>query len=273
MDRRGREREATELADYAAACGARALVLVPLNDGSGRANGERQGNLRVALKALRPILSSRGIAGFVEPLGFETCSLRSKKEAADAIAGGWRRPKPSASFTTPSIIVLPASRCRFLEMTGLVHISGVVDAAVSVSDMRDPHRVLVDRDDRIGNVAQMRALLAGGYTGPFSFEPFAPSVHELPAPAEAIVASMQFVTSEIARRVRFPRKFRLDRLRENGMKIPSRKMNGIFVPFKATVTKALAKEGEAGVSKGIRAGDGNPERVPMTDDDPSGGLS
>ena len=52
---------------------------------SGRANGERQGNLRVALKALKPILSSRGITGLVEPLGFEICSLRSKQEAADAI--------------------------------------------------------------------------------------------------------------------------------------------------------------------------------------------
>ena len=48
-----REREAIELADYAEACGAKALVLVPVNDGSGRANGERQGNLRVALKALQ----------------------------------------------------------------------------------------------------------------------------------------------------------------------------------------------------------------------------
>ena len=80
-----REREAIELADYAKACGASALVLVPVNDGSGRANGERQGNLRVALKALKPILSSRGITGLVEPLGFEICSLRSKQEAADAI--------------------------------------------------------------------------------------------------------------------------------------------------------------------------------------------
>ena len=33
------------------------------------------------------------------------------------------------------------------------------------------------------------------------------------------------------------------------------------------------KEGEADVSKGIRAGDGNPERVPTTGSDPSGGLS
>ena len=73
-------------------------------------------------------------------------------------------------------------------MTGLVHISGVTDAAVSVPDMRDPHRVLVDRDDRLGNIAQIRALLAGGYAGPFSFEPFAPAVHALASPGEAVAA-------------------------------------------------------------------------------------
>src|SRR5262245_12507458 len=80
-----RAAEAVALADYARTCGARALVLVPTNDGSGRANGERQGNLRIALKALAPILSERGITGLVEPLGFETCSLRLKSEAAQAI--------------------------------------------------------------------------------------------------------------------------------------------------------------------------------------------
>lgn len=37
-----REAEAIELADYAQAVGAAALVLVPVNDGTGQADGERQ---------------------------------------------------------------------------------------------------------------------------------------------------------------------------------------------------------------------------------------
>ena len=107
-----REREAVELADYAQACGASALVLVPVNDGSGRANGERQGNLRVALKALKPILSSRGITGLVEPLGFEICSLRSKQEAADAIrALGRRRRLPAGPRHLPSPSRRAAGAC------------------------------------------------------------------------------------------------------------------------------------------------------------------
>ena len=187
-----REREAIVLADYAQACGAKALVLVPVNDGSGRANGERQGNLRLALKALKSILSSRGI------IGFEICSLRSKQEAAEAI----RALDAGSTFRLVHDTFhhyLAGQPAVFPEMTGLAHISGVIDAAVSVADMRDPHRVLVDRDDRLGNVAQIRALLAGGYAGQFSFEPFALAVHALASPGEALAESMEFITAELAR--------------------------------------------------------------------------
>ncbi|MGO8141090.1 hypothetical protein AB9F34_34355, partial [Rhizobium leguminosarum] len=48
--------EAQELIDYAGASGAKALVLVPKNDGAGCADGDRQANLRQALTALKPML-------------------------------------------------------------------------------------------------------------------------------------------------------------------------------------------------------------------------
>lgn len=81
-----REAEARSLIDYAAACGARALVLVPTNDGTGQADGERQPHLRAALTALKPTLDEAGIIGLVEPLGFESCSLRSKRTTRPAAA-------------------------------------------------------------------------------------------------------------------------------------------------------------------------------------------
>ncbi len=62
-------------------------------------------------------------------------------------------------------------------MTGLVHISGVVDATATVGTMRDPHRVLVGADDRIGDIEQFRALRVGGCERPAPFEPFATSMH------------------------------------------------------------------------------------------------
>ena len=102
-----RAAEAAELADYAQACGAKALVLVPTNDGTGRADGERQDRLRIALQALMPILGERGLTGLVEPLGFESCALRLKSEAAQAIeAVGGRT--PSGWCTTPSTTTWPA---------------------------------------------------------------------------------------------------------------------------------------------------------------------
>ena len=187
-----RAAEATELADYARACGAKALVLVPTNDGTGRANGERQGKLRIALKALMPILGERELTGLVEPLGFDTCSLRLKSEAAqaiEAIAGHGMFRLVHDTFHHH----LAGESATFPALTGLVHISGVADPEVAVPDMRDSHRVLVTAQDRLGNIAQIQRLLAAGYEGFFSFEPFATEVHALGRPEEAIRRSVETI--------------------------------------------------------------------------------
>ncbi|PRD57698.1 TIM barrel protein [Phyllobacterium myrsinacearum] len=192
-----REKEAIELADYARDAGAAALVLVPVNDGTGQEDGARQANLRAALTALKPILTARGLFGFVEPLGFEICSLRSKREAVEAIeaVGGEDTFRIVHDTFHHHLAGEPA---LFPQWTGLVHISGVTDAAVSLSDMRDSHRVLVDGQDRLGNTAQIRALLAGGYAGVFSFEPFAEEVQQHDDPAGALSQSIALIKSQLA---------------------------------------------------------------------------
>ena len=83
------------------------------------------------------------------------------------------------------------------EWTGLVHISGVSDLKVAVNDMLDAHRVLVDEGDRLGNIAQIRTLIAAGYKGPFSFEPFSAEVQNLADHATALKASMDFVAANV----------------------------------------------------------------------------
>lgn len=191
-----RAAEAAELIAYARDCGAKALVLVPTNDGTGREDGVRQANLRMALSALRPMLDAAGIIGLVEPLGFEECSLRSKTEAADAI----EQLNAASTFRLVHDTFhhhLAGEAPIFAELTGLVHISGVSDPAVSVSAMRDAHRVLVDDEDRLDNVGQVRALLAEGYAGNFSFEPFAESVHGLADPEGALRSSMAYLTDRL----------------------------------------------------------------------------
>lgn len=188
--------EAKELIDYASACGARALVLVPKNDGTGQVDGERQANLREALTALKPLLDAAGIIGLVEPLGFEICSLRSKREAVEAI-------KAVGEEQTFRLVHdtfhhhLAGEPDLFADLTGLVHISGVEDPAVSVSDMRDGHRVLVGSADRLGNISQIKALLAAGYSGPLSFEPFSPAVHDVGDPQAAVAESVAFLRENI----------------------------------------------------------------------------
>ncbi|MBB3407510.1 2-keto-myo-inositol isomerase [Rhizobium sp. BK316] len=191
-----REREARELIDYAKAVGSQAVVLVPKNDGTGRADGERQANLRQSLVALRPMLDAAGLVGLVEPLGFEICSLRSKAEAADAIETLGAQPTFRLVHDTFHHH-LAGETPFFAHLTGLVHISGVSDPAVSVADMRDPHRALVDADDRLGNAAQIRALLQASYKGPFSFEPFASEVHALKDPGAALKASMDYLAAKV----------------------------------------------------------------------------
>lgn len=194
-----RAAQAGALIDYAAACGAKGIVMCPLNDTAYAASDdERLAALREALSALKPMLERAGVTGLVEPLGFAECALPFKREAVAAIrdvdgTGAFKLVHDTFHHHVAGETEL------FPEMTGLVHVSGVVDPAVPAERMRDPHRVLVDGDDLIDNVGQVRALLAGGYHGPVSFEPFAPDVHARPDIAAALRDSMAFIAGAIAR--------------------------------------------------------------------------
>lgn len=189
--------EALALMTIAQAAGAEAVSLIPRNDNQGMGNGERQAALRVALRALKPMLEDHGLVGMVEPLGFEICALRYKAEAVDAMV--------ALDATGQFKLVhdtfhhkLAHGGAYFPEHTGIVHISGVVDRAVTIGQMADQHRVLVDATDRLGNVEQILALQAAGYTGPVSYEAFAPSIHALSDPRTALQASMDFLSTETA---------------------------------------------------------------------------
>ena len=176
---------AVAMADYAQACGAKALVMCPLNDGTAVA----QDDLVAALAAMAPILRLRGLTGLIEPLGFPVSSLRHKADAIVAIkaAGG----QDVYQLMHDTFHHHLAGETEFFpEWTGLVHISGVTDPTVAAQDMLDAHRVLVDADDRLGNVAQIRALRDAGYTGAYSFEPFAKVVHDLADPERALQTSI-----------------------------------------------------------------------------------
>jgi 2-keto-myo-inositol isomerase len=185
--------EARQLAAYAKASGARALVLCPVNDVTFTpSQADRLAGLHEALRGLAPILTDAGLQGFVEPLGFAESSLRLKAEAVAAI--GKTKTGDVFKLVHDTFHHFVAGETAFFpNETGLVHASGVSDATLTAGHMRDPHRVLVDASDRLDNIGQIRVLLQGGYGGPLSFEPFAASVHRSGQIASDLRSSLQFV--------------------------------------------------------------------------------
>ena len=191
--------EALALMKIAQASGAEAVSLIPRNDNLGMGNGERQASLRVALKALKPMLEDHGLTGMVEPLGFEICALRYKSEAVEAIeaTGGKGRFKLVHDTFHHT---LAQDGAFFPDHTGIVHISGVTDQRVTLAQMTDAHRILVDAADRLGNIEQIATLARMGWTGPVSFEAFAPGVHASTTPRADLSASIQFIGEGLARK-------------------------------------------------------------------------
>ena len=134
----------------------------------------------------------------MEPLGFLRSSLRSKAELVDVIADL----DSAAHFKLVHDTfhhTLADGGPIFPEYTGIVHISGVVDQSLTVDQMEDEHRVLVDQDDRLGNIGQIQALIDAGYDGPISYECFSPETHAMKDPYSEIKRSFQFMTERLGR--------------------------------------------------------------------------
>lgn len=191
-----RAQEVTGLIDIAKRAGAESISLIPRNDGTGGAEGERQANLRVALKACYPLLAEADMVALVEPLGFGRSSLRSKTELVELLealemSDRYRIVHDTFHHTLANGGPLYASQ------TGMVHISGVADPMLSVDQMEDKHRVLIDGRDRLGNIEQMAALLAAGYKGAFSYECFAPETQTLTDPMTALRQSFDFISEQL----------------------------------------------------------------------------
>ena len=180
----------------AKASGAETISLIPRNDGTQSGNGERQANLRIALKEVLPMLEAADMTALVEPLGFGRSSLRSKQELVEVIEALGAEHRYKLVHDTFHH-TLAEGGPLFPDQTGIVHISGVVDPDLSIDQMEDEHRVLVDANDRLGNIEQIRALLAAGYDGAISYECFAPEIHALDDPLSALKRSFEFITSEL----------------------------------------------------------------------------
>ena len=169
--------ETREMLKTAAAIGCGSVVLCPNNDVEDKRTQEQFYSETVAaLQKLAPLFEETGITGLVEPLGFEECSLRSKKIAIQAIQeseyNGYRLVHDTFHhYLGPDETIFP-------ECTGLVHISGV-ETDIPTSQIRDEHRILIGGRDIMDNKAQIHALESQGYKGFYSFEPFSADVQNM----------------------------------------------------------------------------------------------
>jgi 2-keto-myo-inositol isomerase len=155
------------------------IVMCPLNDANDKRSPAQQADEVVtALNAYGPLFAEAGLTGLVEPLGFEICSLRTKKAALKGIA---------ACDYSESYRLLHDTFHHYLsgeteffpKETAIVHVSGV-PAGKTKSAITDEDRILVTEADIMDNRGQVKALLKAGCTAPISYEPFSSQIRDLP---------------------------------------------------------------------------------------------
>lgn len=193
-----RAQEAEAIIAYAAALGAPGVVLCPVhNEDHGWSEAEAERNLRDGLRQLRPILQAHGITGYVEPLGMKGSTMKRQEMAVAAVSDidGWDAFE--LCYDTFQFF-----RCGdtqlFPERIGLAHMSGIARTDLAPGELTEPDRGLIFVDDRVGNIAQLRALRAAGYDGFVSMEPFSPEVQSDPRLVEHLRASLDYVATLLA---------------------------------------------------------------------------
>lgn len=189
-----RAAEAERLVAYAAALGAPGLVLCPVHTPESWTEDEAEAKLRDGLRNLAPILRAHGVKGYVEPLGMQPSTMKRQSMAVAAVndIDGWDCYQ--LCYDTFQFF-----RCGddhlFPQHIGLAHMSGISRPDLSPAQLTEPDRGLIFPDDRVGNIRQLQALKAAGYTGFISMEPFSPEVQNDPELAQHLRASLDYVAA------------------------------------------------------------------------------
>ncbi len=154
------------------------IIFCPVNDPEDRRSAaEQQGDLVAALHCYAPTLRQHAVTALLEPLGFPICSMRYKRQAADAIRSSGLKKLYGIVHDTFHHY-LSGEKELFPEETGLIHTSGVRPGKRQ-SEITDDDRIFVTADDCMQNREQIAAMVAKGYNGPISYEPFSREVQEL----------------------------------------------------------------------------------------------
>jgi 2-keto-myo-inositol isomerase len=190
-----RAKEAEVIVAYAAELGAPGVVLCPVhNEDHGWSGPDAERNLRDGLKNLRPILKNHGVTGYVEPLGMKGSTMKRQDMAVAAVSDidGWDTYQ--LCFDTFQFF-----RCGdtdlFADRIGLAHMSGISRPDLRPAELTEPDRGLIFVDDRVYNVGQLRRVIAAGYSGFVSMEPFSPAVQNDPDLLAHLRASLEYVST------------------------------------------------------------------------------
>ncbi len=171
-------KELAEMMDEAASVGCRRIVLCPVNDpDDNRSPAQQHIDLVAALNKYSRLFGQYGMIGLVEPLGFDICSVRFKKQVVDAISETGLSPFYQIVHDTFHHY-LSGETDFYPEQTGLIHASGVYEGK-RPDTITDDDRFLVDSRDIMDNKGQILQLHNGGFRGMMSFEPFSPGVQTL----------------------------------------------------------------------------------------------
>ena len=170
--------ELRRLAETAQKAAVDAVVLCPVNDpDEQRSYGQRMEDTVTALSAFGSVFREAGVLGYIEPLGFTHCSLRSKKDALQAITeSGYHECFRIVHDTFHHF--LSGDVKLYPQDTGIVHMSGVLPGRPQ-HQITDADRVLVTREDVMSTRQQVQTLTDQGFSGCFSFEPFSQDVQNL----------------------------------------------------------------------------------------------
>ena len=186
------ETDMRHLLDLAVLTGAETISLVPYNPST----HVEEHSLVLALESCLPLLEAAGVVALVEPLGFAHATLRTKAELVAAVETLGAQQHIRLVHDTFHHRLANEQEI-FPDQTGIVHISGVSIADIAVAHMKDEHRVLINQDDRLGNLDQIMQLRAAGYVGAYSFECFSPIIQQRRSVEQDIKASMNFISSHV----------------------------------------------------------------------------
>jgi 2-keto-myo-inositol isomerase len=137
------------------------------------------------------------VTGYVEPLGMQHSTMSRQEMACWAVTdvGGWDCFR--LCYDTFQFF-----RCGddhlFPERIGIVHVSGISRTDLAPHELTEPDRGLIFPDDRVKNVRRLREVVAAGYSGYVSIEPFDPQVQFDPDLASRLLASVDFLTALVA---------------------------------------------------------------------------